>query len=229
MPDTLRIDDDVMPLAAFSVVDDIIDDALFIVIVFFRYQNILGTVGNTAPERDVTGISAHHLDDAATFVGRGSISHLIDRLHRRVDRRIKTDRIIRTGDIQIDRPRNPYRVDPMACQRLCAAVGSVSADHYDSVDSVLSAHFRTFRLSFFIFKFRTAGRTQNRTAPLYRIGHAGSVQIYDFLIQKALVALLDSFHLYTVTDRFSHDRTDRGIHPRRVSAAGKYTYRFDFL
>ena len=69
MSDTLRIDNQMMGFAPFSVVDDVVDDVLLIIIVFFRKKDILRAVGNTAPEGDITGIPAHYLNNAAAFMG----------------------------------------------------------------------------------------------------------------------------------------------------------------
>ena len=169
MTDPFRVDNDMMPLAVLPVVDNIVDNTLLVIIIFLRDQDILGAVGDTAPERDITGISAHHFDNAAAFMGGRGISHLINGLHRRIDGRIKTDRIICAGDIQIDRSRNSDRIDSMARQCLRPAVGTVTADHHHAVDPVLFAHLRTLCLPFLILEFRAAGRSQDRTAALDRI------------------------------------------------------------
>ena len=65
----------------------------------------------SAPQGDISRVASHNLDDTAALMGGGSISYLIDRLHRRVDRGIKPDRIIGAGNIQIDRARKTYRID----------------------------------------------------------------------------------------------------------------------
>ena len=100
-----------MSLAAFPVIDDAVDQHLLIAIVPLRKQNILGAVSDTAPQGDISRVASHNLDDTAALMGGGSISYLIDRLHRRVDRGIKPDRIIGAGNIQIDRARKTYRID----------------------------------------------------------------------------------------------------------------------
>src|SRR5699024_4753595 len=61
--DTFCIDDDVMLLSAFSVQLDIFDDLLCIIIMLFRKQNSLCSVGNTAPQRKVSRITSHNLND----------------------------------------------------------------------------------------------------------------------------------------------------------------------
>lgn len=52
--------------------------------------DILGAISDTAPQGDISRVASHNLDDTAALMGGGSISYLIDRLHRRVDRGIKT-------------------------------------------------------------------------------------------------------------------------------------------
>ena len=84
MADALRIDDDVMLLAAFSVLNDAVDQSLLVAVVTLRKKNVLRSVGKSAPESDVAGITAHNLDDPAALMGGRGITHLIDRLHGRV-------------------------------------------------------------------------------------------------------------------------------------------------
>ena len=69
MSDTLCIDDDMMRLTALSVVNDIVDDLLLVVIVLFREQDVLRAVRDTAPQGDISGISSHNLDDTAALMG----------------------------------------------------------------------------------------------------------------------------------------------------------------
>ena len=111
MPDSFRIDNNMVGLSFFSVIDNIINNPLFVKIIFFRQKNIFRTVGHTAPKCDISRISSHYFDNTAPLMGGRSISYLINRLHRRIDRRVKAYRIIRTGNIQINRSGNPDRID----------------------------------------------------------------------------------------------------------------------
>ena len=45
-----------------------VDDPLFIIIIFFRKKDILRAIGNTAPERNISRISSHNLNDTASFM-----------------------------------------------------------------------------------------------------------------------------------------------------------------
>ena len=111
MSDALGINDNMMSLAAFPVIDDAVDQHLLIAIVPLRKQNILGAVSDTAPQGDIPrGVPITSMILQRSW-GGGSISYLIDRLHRRVDRGIKPDCIIGAGNIQIDRARKTYRID----------------------------------------------------------------------------------------------------------------------
>ncbi len=122
MADALRVDDDVVLLAVLSVIDDIIDDFLFVVVILFRKQNIFGAVGDAAPQSDISRVSAHNFDDAAALMRRRSIPHLINRLHCRIDGGVKADCIICAGNVQIDGSGDADRVDTMSGKCECAAV-----------------------------------------------------------------------------------------------------------
>jgi len=68
MSDTLGIDDDMVSLAALPVGNDVVDDLLLVIVVFFGKQNILRTVGNTAPQRNISRVPANNLNDTASLM-----------------------------------------------------------------------------------------------------------------------------------------------------------------
>ena len=109
--DTLGIDDDVVLLSSLTSLDDTIDDSLLISIVTLRNKDLLGTVCHTAPHSDISGSSAHNLDDRTTLMGSRSISELIDSFHCCIDGCIKTDGIICTSDIKVDGSGTAYGVN----------------------------------------------------------------------------------------------------------------------
>ena len=138
-----------MMFFAFStVLDDVVDDLLLIVIVFLRKKNILCAVCDTAPKSDISGITSHNLDDRASLMGSGSISYFINGFHCSVYRGIKTDGIFCAGDIQVDGSRYTYGVNSKSCQFLRSCKRSVSADNYQSVDAVFSADICSTFLAF---------------------------------------------------------------------------------
>lgn len=68
-----------------SVFNNTIDQILLIAVIPLRQQDILGSVGDSAPQGNVSRTAAHYLDDAAPLVGGGRIPYLINSLHGRVD------------------------------------------------------------------------------------------------------------------------------------------------
>ena len=139
MTDTLCIDNNVMGLAALSVGNNIINNLLLIVIIFLRKQNIFCTIGNTTPQCNVSGISAHNLNDTATFMGRRCISYLINSLHRCINCCIESNRILCTGNIQIDRSRNTDGINTMLSQCLRTTIRAVSADDNQAINPMFMA------------------------------------------------------------------------------------------
>ena len=85
---------------------------------------------------------------------------------------------------------------------------------------MLHAYSRALLLAFVCLKLHAAGRTENRSAPLDNIRHTASLQIHNFLIQKSLITLFNSFYTYSFGKRLPHYGTDSRIHPRSVAAAG---------
>ena len=113
---------------------------------------------------------------------RGSISYLIDRFHCCVDRCIKSDRIIRTCNIQIDRSRQTDRIDALFGKSLRTAVRTVTTDHDNTINSMLTADLRTLLLSFRSPELRTSGCSKYCSTPLDRIGYVLFLHIYNFFI-----------------------------------------------
>ena len=68
MTDTFSVYYYMMSLAVLSVVYNVIDDALLIIIIFLREKDIFGAICDTAPKRYISGISAHYLDDTASLM-----------------------------------------------------------------------------------------------------------------------------------------------------------------
>ena len=111
MTNSLRIDNQMMGLALFTASDNIIDYLLLIIMVSLRQKNVLRTVCDTAPQSDIPRMTSHNLDDTATLMGGRGDFYLVNCLHGRIDRRIKTYGIFRTGNVQIYGSGNSHRID----------------------------------------------------------------------------------------------------------------------
>ena len=217
MSDTLGIDDDVMLLALFLALDDMVDKCLLVIIISLRKQYILGTVGNTAPECYVTGTTSHNLDDRTSLMGSRSITYLVNGFHCCIYGCIKSDRVLCTCDIQIDRARQTNRIDPQCCQLLRSFEGTVTTDNDQSIYSMLLADVCCFFLYFWFNELQASGCLQDRTASLDDLRYTMRIHIYDLFLQKSGISTLNSLDLFTSGNRLSHDCTDGCIHSRCVS------------
>ena len=165
--------------------------------------------------------TAHYLDDTAALMGSGGVAHLIDSVHSCIYRRIKSDGVVRAGDIKIDGTRHAYSVDAAVCKGSCAPEGAVAADDYHTVDTVLPAYFRALFLAFFRHKLGAARRKQDSTATLDGVGHCTARHIDDVLFKKSGVTAPYTFYLKAVCQRRSHNASNCGVHARSIASARK--------
>ena len=145
-----------MLLTHFLFLDNVIDNCLFVVIVFFGKQDIFCTVCDTTPQGNVACVTSHNFDNAASLMGSRSISYLVNRFHSGVDCGIKTDGVIGTCNIEVNGTGKTDCVDAVSGQCLRAAVGTVAADNNQAVDTVLSADIRSDLLYFGVLEFQTS-------------------------------------------------------------------------
>ena len=177
--DSLCIDDDVILFTAFFVLQNIFDQRLLIIVFFFRKKNLFCSVGNTAPQRKVSCITSHYLNDTASLVWSRCITDLIDRFHSCIDSCIKSNRIICTCNVKIDRSRKSNRIYSEVRQLLCSGKRSVSSDYYKTVNSVFFTNCCCFLLSFFCTHCLAACCLKNCTTSLDDIRHIACRQIND--------------------------------------------------
>jgi hypothetical protein len=84
----------------------------------FGNQNNIGAPGNTALQRDPSGVTSHHFDDNDTpMTSRRSVQP-IQGVHHHINRRIETERGSRRFEIVVDRLRYANAVDPGLLQLL---------------------------------------------------------------------------------------------------------------
>ena len=86
--------------------------------VHFGDDGRFGTGGDRTVEGQVSGRVSHYLDEEEPFVARRRIAQFVDGLHDRVERRVVTDRGVRTAQVVVDRTGQPH--DGMSCS--CAKI-----------------------------------------------------------------------------------------------------------
>ena len=94
----------------------------------------------------------------------GSVTDLVDRLQRCIDCGIKTNRIFRTCNIQIDRSRNTDGIDPELRKFSGSRKRSVAADNDKSFYPVFTADFSASLLTFRRPEFHAAGSIEKCAA-----------------------------------------------------------------
>ena len=210
-----------MFLSVFPVIDDVIDQLLLIIIVFFRKKNILRAIGNTAPESNITGISSHYLDDTATLMGSRGITNLIDGFHRGVDCGVETDGIIGTGNIQVNGTRNSNGIDSESSQLLRSCEGTVTTDHHQTFDAMLTADLCRLLLSFRCTHLCTTRSIKHGTTTGNSIRHISCSKICDLAVDQAIVSFINTLYLQTFCNTAADNRPDGSIHARCIAAACK--------
>ena len=182
MSDALCVDNQVMGLSPLTALDDMVDDLLLVILILFGQKNILGSVCHAAPKGNITCMAAHYLYNTASLMRGGGILHLVDGLHRRIDRRIKANRIIGACNIQVDGAGQSHRVDPQPGKRLRSAIGAVAANDNNAVDTVLRTDISALLLILGPFELQTAGRAKHRSAALDNIGHMTRLHVDNVLV-----------------------------------------------
>ena len=229
MSDALSIDNDVMRLASGTVQNDLLDQLLLIKIIIFRKQNIISAIGDTTPQRNISGMTSHNLNDGAALMRSRSISDLIDGFHGCIDSSIKTDGIICTGNIQVNGSGNTDSIDALIGQLLGTGKGTVTTDNYQAIDTILLAGLYCGSQTFRSTHLGTSCCIQDRTAALNDIGNITAGHVYHLIIDQAIIALQDPLYRNVLSQGSSYDRTDRRIHARCITTAGQDTDCLNFF
>ena len=194
MTDSLRINNDIVLLSSFSTFNDTVNDSLLISVIPLRKKNFLGSVGHTAPKRNISGASAHYFNNGATFMRSGSIPNLINRLHGGINGSIKADSIVCAGDIQVNCSGHADSINPKRGKLSGPHKGTVSSNNHHTVNAVLFTDFRTLLLSFGSSELFTTGSIENGASATDNIRYGMAVHIHNFFFQKACVSSHDSLH-----------------------------------
>ena len=152
-----------MLLATFSVLDDIINNRRFIIIIKLRKQDIFCAVGDTTP-CNVACASSHNLYNTTTFMGCGCITYFINGFHRCIHCCIKTNCILCTGDIKVNRSWNTNCINAKCCKFSCTLERTISTNDNNTINTMFTANLSAFLLSFLRTEFRTARCIQKCTA-----------------------------------------------------------------
>ena len=131
-------------------------------------------------------------------MGCGGIAYLIDGFHRSIDRGVKSNGIIGTGDIKVNGSRQTYGIDSKPRQFGSAIKGTITADDNQSFDAMFSAYLCPQLLSLFCTEFLTPRGIKDGSASLYDIRNTAAVHIHDFFLQKSGIATFNAFYFHVL-------------------------------
>ena len=138
-----------------------------------RNDRSLRTCSDRGVLRKEAGISSHDLDKEDAVVRVRRVADLIDAVHDGVERRIVSDRGIRTVEVVVDGSRKSHAWDVIlrgndlgACKR------AVSADDHEGVDSVGLYVLIRLCTAFLTHEVLAPRRTENRTSAVDRTADA---------------------------------------------------------
>ena len=193
---------------------------------FFGEHNVFSTADHTAPDSDITSISAHNFHNGATFVRAGSVTQFIQGVHTSVDSSVKTDGVFCVVHIQVDGSRDTDAVYTAFCQFCHTTVRTVAADNNQRIQTQNFVDGSCLVLTFFCHHFRAACCMQDGTAQVHDIGNVFAVHFLDFAIDQTIVAFADTNDGHIMIQCCTNNSTDGSVHAGSIAATGQYT---DFL
>ena len=137
---------------------------LNLIVARLRCNDHLCATADCRIQCQITAVIAHDLDNRAAMMRTRRITQLIDALHARLQRRIKSDCKIRTRNIVIDRTRQTNAVDALLRHRHSTAIRTITADDNQRINAGLTHMVHALILNTFFLELRKTGRSQQRTA-----------------------------------------------------------------
>ena len=219
--------DQVMTFADASVFQDLLDHFGTVhFTLFFGEHNVFCAADHTAPDCDITSISAHNFHNGAAFVGAGSVTQFVQGVHTSLDSSVKTDGVFCVVHIQVDGSRDTDAVYTAFCQFRHTTVGTVTADNNQCIQPQNFVDGSCLVLTFFCHHFGAACCMQDGTAQVHHVGNVFAVHFLDFAIDQTIIAFTDTNDRNVVIQCCTYNSTDGSVHAGSIAATGQYT---DFL
>ena len=187
-----------------------------------RDEDHVGATGDPAHDRDPTRVPSHDLDDHHAVVGLGGRVEPVDRLGRDRDGGVEAERVVRPGEIVVDRLRDADDRQRVLAMEACGNPERVLASDRDERIELRLAEVAQHGLDSPVYLVRIGSRrAEDRAAAReYSRDLAPSERSEDPLGQS-LPPVADRDHLVTAVGRSPDDGPDHGVQPRAVAAAGQ--------
>jgi len=162
---------------------------------------------------------AHDLHHAAPVVGLRCIADAVNHVHNCIHSRIIANRIVRTGNIVINRTGERHARDAGQGEITRPAERAVAADDDDAVQPDFLTHIDRLIDALLRFKLRAAGRVEHGAAAVNNIGNAAEIHLKHIPADQSAVTAAYAKHPEAILTARTYNRTDCSIHAWRVAAA----------
>ena len=154
-------------------------------------------------------------------MGRCCVAQFVDGLHGRVHRRVITDRVIRAGDVVVDRAGDAYDWDAFAGQITRALESSIATDCNNGIEVEHLGHFDRPVNSLRGLESLGPGRHQEGSSPLKLFRDRRPVQFLNITAPETMVAAPDAIDPVAIKKAGAGDSTDGCIHAWGITATGQ--------
>ena len=186
----------------------------------FGNMDQLGAAGITRHQGEVAAMPTHGLDDENAPVTAGRVTQAVDCLQDGIQRRIHADGGIGAHDVVIDARGNPHHRKAPIVQRRSACQRTVPPDHHQPTDAVAGQHVQCPLLHLRLLEFGQARAAQESPPLLNLAAHFTRTERDQVIVHQTEITALDTHDLDPEMQRIAHNGADRGIHARRIAAAG---------
>jgi hypothetical protein len=187
----------------------------------FRHQYVLSTTGDTSCHGQPAGGLAHYLNKYNATMSTGGIAELVYGIHHCISRCIRTNSVIRAPHIIFNGGRNTKN---RHAEFLAHGGGTLDAaaatDNDKAFDTMLFQIFIALTTAILLKELSAAGDAKEGTATLNHVAYTAGIKLFDFVINKSLVAVVDTPDMDTLMDCGADYCTNAGVHAWAVVAAG---------
>ena len=220
-------DDHEVRVAGQTRLTDASNDVTVKVHRLLRHQDCCCAGRQTDIQRQMARIASHDLDDRAALVRLHGVAQAVDRLDRRIGRRIKADRVVRADNVIVDRRRDTDDGNALLGQLHEATERAVTADGDDTLEAKQLTGRSRFLLAFQRAELVAARGIEHRAAAVDDMCDILVVQHHKIAVDQAIVTAADADAFDSHICARAHDRPDRSIHAGSIAAGGKYANALD--
>ena len=225
--DAFCYDDHVVGETVKSCLAQLFNDILFKIDFFLGNQHCGCTDSQANIHCKEACVASHNLNNGTALMGLHGIAQLVDTFNSGVGSCVKTDTVICTTDIVVDRTGNADHIDTILGKRTGTAESAVTTDCDNAVKTKeLTGGNRTL-LSFFGHEFLTACSVEDGAASVNRSGYTAGIHFDNVTVDQTIPATANAIDFDAMIKTGTDNSADSSIHARCVAATGQNTNAFN--